>query len=205
MNILMIDNHDSFTYNLVHYMEDSASDIEVIVTKPEALYGGMMEELDISGIVISPGPSHPSDRPEVIDFINDAWGTVPILGICLGHQMLWHMAGGTVGRGARPIHGHVSAAIHDGGWMFGDIPSPFNVARYHSLVAEGEVPPGFEVSAWTGDGVVMAIRHKEHDIAGLQYHPEAILSEHGKKQLESFIRTVMEGGHHVRTHEIQKK
>lgn len=204
MNILMIDNHDSFTYNLVHYMEDSPYDVEVIVIKPEGLYDGIMEEKKISGIVISPGPSHPADRPDVIDFIRKEWTSVPILGICLGHQLLWHLAGGTVGRGERPVHGHVSAVCHDGSWLFEGVPSPFDVTRYHSLVCYGPVPDGFEISARADGGVVMAFRHREYDIAGLQYHPEAILSENGKSQLESFIRRVMEGGHHVRTHEIQE-
>ncbi|AKG73182.1 para-aminobenzoate synthetase component 2 [Salinicoccus halodurans] len=204
MNILMIDNHDSFTYNLVHYMESGVYDIEMIVIKPEDLYEGIMTEKEISGIVISPGPSHPADRPDVIDFLRRQWTRVPILGICLGHQLLWHMAGGTVGRGERPVHGHVSLINHDGSWLFEDIPSSFNVTRYHSLVCYGETPEGFEISARTEDGVVMAIRHKRYDIAGLQYHPEAILSENGKRQLESFIRKVMEGGHHVRTREVQE-
>lgn len=204
MNILMIDNHDSFTYNLVHYMESSAYDVEVVVMKPEDLYEGLMEEKKIAGIVISPGPSHPADRPDVIDFIKDQWTRTPILGICLGHQLLWYMSGGRVERGARPVHGHVSPIRHDGRGLFRDIPSPFQITRYHSLVCSGPVPAGFEISAETEEGVVMGIRHKEYDIAGLQYHPEAILSENGKKQLASFIRTVMEGGHHVRTHKVQE-
>lgn len=204
MNILMIDNHDSFTYNLVHYMESSAYDVEVIVIKPEALYDGIMTEKEISGIVISPGPSHPADRPEVIDFIERQWTTVPILGICLGHQLLWHMSGGMVERGERPVHGHVSSINHDGRGLFEGITSPFHITRYHSLVCSGMVPEDFEISAETEDGVVMGIRHKKYVIEGFQYHPEAILSENGKEQLELFIRKIMEGDHHVRPYKVQE-
>lgn len=204
MNILMIDNHDSFTYNLVHYMEDASYDVEVIVIKPEYLYKGIMTEKQISGIVISPGPSHPKDRPEVMAFIREHWTDVPILGVCLGHQLLWHMSGGTVERGDRPVHGHVSLIHHEGSGLFEDIPSPFHVTRYHSLVCTGLVPEGFEISARTEAGTVMGIQHKEYNIAGLQYHPEAILSENGRRQLETFIRKAQEGDAHARTCEVQE-
>ncbi|MFA7745617.1 anthranilate synthase component II [Salinicoccus roseus] len=191
MKILMIDNYDSFTYNLVHYLEDVPQVAEVLVRTPDELSQVRLE--DISGVIISPGPSHPADRREVMDFIESCWSSHPILGICLGHQMLWHMAGGMVGRGVRPVHGHVSEITHDGQGLFAGLPDVFAVTRYHSLVCSGEVPHGFTVSARTADGVVMAIRHLDYPIYGLQYHPEAILSEYGREQLGRFISFLKEG------------
>lgn len=191
MKILIIDNYDSFTYNLVHYLEDDPEVTEVVVRTPDELVQTCLE--DVSGIIISPGPSHPADRQEVMDFIERCWRSHPVLGICLGHQMLWHMAGGTVGRGVRPVHGHVSEITHDGKGLFRGLPNDFTVTRYHSLVCSGEAPHGFIVSARTADGVVMAIRHEEYPVYGLQYHPEAILSEYGREQLGRFISMLKEG------------
>lgn len=191
MKILMIDNYDSFTYNLVHYMESNPYDVEIMVRTPDFLHGVSLESEGIIGIVISPGPSHPADRQDVIDFISQHWGHVPILGICLGHQMLWHMGGGSVIRGARPIHGHTYDISHDGGALFEGVAMPLTVTRYHSLVCAGESSE-FDITAKSDDGVNMAIQHVKLPIYGVQYHPEAILSSDGRKQLFNFIKIALE-------------
>ncbi len=191
MKILMIDNYDSFTYNLVHYMESNPYGAEILIRTPDRLAEVSIDEEDIIGIVISPGPSHPADRPDVIDFLSRHWGRLPILGICLGHQMLWHMTGGSVIRGERPIHGHTYEISHTGEDIFKDVGTPLTVTRYHSLVCAGESRE-FEVTARSDDGVNMAIRHAALPIYGVQYHPEAILSSDGRTQLFNFIKIAME-------------
>jgi len=191
MKILMIDNYDSFTYNLVHYMEGNPYDVEILIKTPDELEHISIEREKIIGMVISPGPSHPKDRQEVIDFIGRHWERVPILGICLGHQMLWHMTGGDVIRGERPIHGHTYEIRHSGHFIFEGVRQPLRVTRYHSLVCAGE-STAFEVTAQSDDGVNMAIQHKSLPIYGVQYHPEAILSLEGRKQLFNFIKIAME-------------
>ncbi len=191
MKILMIDNYDSFTYNLVHYMEGNPYDVEILIKTPDELEYISIEREKIIGMVISPGPSHPKDRQEVIDFIGRHWERVPILGICLGHQMLWHMTGGDVIRGERPIHGHTYEIRHSGHFIFEGVRQPLRVTRYHSLVCAGE-STAFEVTAQSDDGVNMAIQHKSLPIYGVQYHPEAILSLDGRKQLFNFIKIAME-------------
>ncbi|WP_052255657.1 aminodeoxychorismate/anthranilate synthase component II [Salinicoccus sp. YB14-2] len=191
MKILMIDNYDSFTYNLVHYMEGNPYDVEILIKTPDELEHISIEREKIIGMVISPGPSHPKDRQEVIDFIGRHWERVPILGICLGHQMLWHMTGGDVIRGERPIHGHTYEIRHSGHFIFEGVRQPLRVTRYHSLVCAGE-STAFEVTAQSDDGVNMAIQHKSLPIYGVQYHPEAILSLDGRKQLFNFIKIAME-------------
>lgn len=191
MKILMIDNYDSFTYNLVHYMEGNPYDVEILIKTPDELEHISIEREKIIGMVISPGPSHPKDRQEVIDFIGRHWERVPILGICLGHQMLWHMTGGDVIRGERPIHGHTYEIRHSGHFIFEGVRQPLKVTRYHSLVCAGE-STAFEVTAQSDDGVNMAIQHKSLPIYGVQYHPEAILSLDGRKQLFNFIKIAME-------------
>lgn len=191
MKILMIDNYDSFTYNLVHYMEGNPYDVEILIKTPDELEHISIEREKIIGMVISPGPSHPKDRQEVIDFIGRHWERVPILGICLGHQMLWHMTGGDVIRGERPIHGHTYEIRHSGHFIFEGVRQPLRVTRYHSLVCAGE-STAFEVTTQSDDGVNMAIQHKSLPIYGVQYHPEAILSLDGRKQLFNFIKIAME-------------
>lgn len=183
--LLMIDNYDSFTYNIIHYLEQIIG-VEIIVYQPHELIE-MTEPF--SGLIISPGPSHPKDRQDTIDFVKSHWERVPILGICLGHQMLWYMTGGDVERGARPIHGHVYTITHNNSELFHSLPESFEVTRYHSLEAQGENTQ-FEVTASTLDGVNMAIRHKQLPIYGLQYHPESILSTHGMDQLALFVDIV---------------
>lgn len=183
--ILMIDNYDSFTYNIIHYLEQlDAVEVEIVMPHELSTYDSVFD-----AIVISPGPSHPKDRTDTIDFVESHWTTCPILGICLGHQMLWYMTGGRVTHGNRPIHGHVYGVHHTATHLFAELGSPFDVTRYHSLVTVGENAV-FEVSATTEDAVIMAISHKTLPIYGLQYHPEAILSEHGLAQLRAFTDIV---------------
>lgn len=191
MKILMIDNYDSFTYNLVHYMEGNPYDVEILIKTPDELDEVSIESEGIIGMVISPGPSHPKDRQEVIGFVEQHWKKVPILGICLGHQMLWHMTGGNVIRGERPIHGHTYDIRHSGHFIFEGVAQPLTVTRYHSLICAGE-STAFDVTAQSDDGVNMAIQHRTLPIYGVQYHPEAILSSDGRKQLFNFIKIAME-------------
>ena len=187
----MIDNYDSFTYNLVHYMENNPYEVEIMIKTPHELHELSIDEENIIGMVISPGPSPPKDRQDVINFVEENWGTVPIFGICLGHQMLWHMTGGDVIRGERPVHGHTYDIRHSGSGIFEDVGQPLTVTRYHSLVCAGESTE-FNVTAQSDDGVNMAIQHKNLPIYGVQYHPEAILSSDGKKQLFNFIKIALE-------------
>ena len=191
MKILMIDNYDSFTYNLVHYMESNPYEVEIIIKTRDELHELSIDEENIIGMVISPGPSHPKDRQDVIHFVEKNWGTVPVFGICLGHQMLWHMSGGDVTRGERPVHGHTYDIRHSEIGIFEGVGQPLTVTRYHSLVCAGESAE-FNVTAQSDDGVNMAIQHKSLPIYGVQYHPEAILSSDGKKQLFNFIKIALE-------------
>ncbi len=200
MNILMIDNYDSFTYNLVHYIESNPYGVGIEVVRPDGLATYKLRE-NIIGLVISPGPSHPTDRPEVLNFIKEHWESLPVLGICLGHQMLWQLAGGQVTHAERPIHGHVYGVEHDGKGLYQDIPSPVMACRYHSLTCFGQTSR-FDIVGQTDQGVNMAIRAKEYPVFGLQYHPEAILSEHGREQINNFIRIAVEESHNESTHEI---
>lgn len=190
MKILMIDNYDSFTYNIVHYMESNPYGVEILIKTPDELDEVSIERQNIIGMVISPGPSHPKDRQDVIDFVEQHWHRAPILGICLGHQLLWHMTGGSVVRGERPIHGHIYEIQHSKDHIFEGVGQPLTVTRYHSLVCAGESSE-FDVTAYSNDGVNMAIRHKELPIFGVQYHPEAILSSDGQKQLFNFIEIAL--------------
>lgn len=191
MNLLMIDNYDSFTYNLVHYMESNPYGVGVKVVRPDELSTYNMADNNIIGVVISPGPSHPTDRPEVLDFIKKYFTTQPIFGICLGHQMLWHLAGGEVSHGKRPIHGHAHPVYHNEKDIYANIPSPVIGCRYHSLSCYGQVND-YDIVGQTEHGINMAIRHKTYPIFGVQYHPEAILSEHGRAQVNNFIRIAVE-------------
>lgn len=190
MNLLMIDNYDSFTYNLVHYLQTNKKDVNVIVKQPHELYNDIIDEKSIIGVVVSPGPSHPKDRPEVIDFLREIWGEIPIFGICLGHQMLWHMTGGEVSHLNRPVHGETYMLTHDETYIFNNIKNNIDITRYHSLVCKGENDEF--LIAGTADDEIMAIRHKEYDIFGVQYHPESILSEFGHEQINNFINIALE-------------
>ena len=190
----MIDNYDSFTYNLVHYIESNPYNAGIKVVTPDQLNDKLIEEFNIIGLIISPGPSHPKDRPEALEFVKNHYKALPILGICLGHQMLWHMFGGEVSRGERPVHGHAYDVHHNGEGLYKNLSSPLKGCRYHSLTCYGELEE-FNITGRTEMGVNMAIQHKNLPVFGVQYHPEAILSEHGRAQLNNFIRIAVEESH----------
>jgi len=187
MKILLIDNYDSFTYNLLHYLSEmGADDIEVkrndTVTPEEVL------EMNPAGIVISPGPCDPDHAGICLDLIKQAAGKLPMFGVCLGHQSIGQVFGGKVIRAPKPMHGKISKIIHQGKGVFKDLPSPFEATRYHSLIVERKtLPDCLEITAETEDGIIMGLQHKEHNIHGVQFHPESIASEHGHKILKNFL------------------
>ena len=184
--ILMIDNYDSFTYNLVHYLGELGQQVEV--RRNDCLDFDFVDDLDPDMIVISPGPCTPKEAGLSVDIIKRYVGKKPILGVCLGHQAVGYAYGANIVRAERLLHGKTSPIIHDGKTSFRGLPNPFEATRYHSLlVEEGSLPPEFEISAWTEEGEIMGIRHREFPVEGVQFHPESILTECGKDLLRNFI------------------
>lgn len=184
--ILVIDNYDSFTYNLVQYLGGLGCEIEVY--RNDKITVEEIRSLAPEKILISPGPKDPVDAGISLKVIEELGGEIPILGVCLGHQSIGHAFGGKVIRAERLMHGKTSLIHHDGKTVFAGIPSPFTATRYHSLIVEREsLPEVLEISAWTDEGEIMGIRHKEYPIEGVQFHPEAILTEHGKQLLKNFL------------------
>ncbi len=184
--ILMIDNYDSFTYNLVHYLGELGQQIEV--RRNDCFDFDFVDKLDPDMIVVSPGPCTPKEAGLSVDMIKRYVGKKPILGVCLGHQAVGYAYGANIVRAERLLHGKTSPIIHDGKTIYKDLPSPFEATRYHSLLVEEEsLPPEFEISAWTEEGEIMGIRHKELPVEGVQFHPESILTECGKDLLRNFI------------------
>ncbi|MDI6799833.1 MAG: aminodeoxychorismate/anthranilate synthase component II [Actinomycetota bacterium] len=184
--ILVIDNYDSFTYNLVQYLGELGATIEVARNDKIAL--SEIKKMAPGHIVISPGPCTPSEAGISMDLIKEFMGRIPILGVCLGHQAIVQALGGKIIRGEVPVHGKTSEIYHDGKGVFVDIPNPFTATRYHSLIAERKsLPEVFEISARTADGVIMGVRHKEHILEGIQFHPESILTTEGKRILKNFL------------------
>lgn len=189
--ILMIDNYDSFTYNLVRYFEELNE--KVIVYRNDKIDNKIINKLKPSGIVISPGPKAPKDAKEVLDIIDSFKGKVPILGICLGHQCIGEYFKGNIVKGVRPIHGKISRITNTGEGIFKGLPSEFNVTRYHSLIIDKETfPKELKITAQTDDGVIMGIEHRHMKIYGVQYHPEAVLTEEGHSLLNNFIKICKE-------------
>lgn len=190
--ILMIDNYDSFTYNLVQYFGEFGH--ELIVKRNDTLTVEEIEQLAPDMIVISPGPCSPNEAGESLNIIKYFAGNIPILGVCLGHQAIAQVFGGNVVRAERLMHGKTSPVIHAGIGLHAKMPNPFQATRYHSLIVEKEtLPECFDVTAWTAEGEIMGIRHKEYAIEGVQYHPESIMTEDGKKLLRHFIELYVEG------------
>ncbi|MEQ9618080.1 MAG: aminodeoxychorismate/anthranilate synthase component II [Deltaproteobacteria bacterium] len=184
--ILMIDNYDSFTYNLVHYLAELGE--EVTVNRNDKISLEEVGELNPDMIVISPGPCTPKEAGISVDVIREFAGRLPILGVCLGHQSIAYAYGAEIIRAGRLLHGKTSQIHHDGKGIFRDIPDPFEATRYHSLlVGKDTIPETFEISAWTEEGEIMGLRHKEHLLEGVQFHPESILTKHGKDILRNFI------------------
>jgi anthranilate synthase/aminodeoxychorismate synthase-like glutamine amidotransferase len=185
--ILVIDNYDSFTYNLVQYLGELGE--EVVVRRNDATTLDHIEANLPSRILISPGPGRPEDAGISLDLITHFGGRVPILGVCLGHQAIGQVFGGSIVRASTVVHGKGSEVFHDGKSIFRDLDSPFKAGRYHSLIVEREsLPACLEVSAETSDGVIMGLRHREKRIEGVQFHPESILTSEGKKLLNNFLQ-----------------
>jgi len=186
MMIVLIDNYDSFTYNLYQYLSELDEDVRVV--RNDQTTPALIEKMKPGQIVISPGPGEPSSAGICLDVIRELGGKIPILGVCLGHQAIGHVFGGSVVRADAAIHGKSSHVYHGGNGIFRDIPSPFPAARYHSLVvSQSELPPCLEVTARTLDGEIMAVRHRELEIHGVQFHPESILTQYGKQLLSNFL------------------
>ena len=182
----MIDNYDSFTYNLVHYLSELGE--EVTVARNDKISLEDVGKMSPDIIVVSPGPCTPKEAGVSVDVIKEFAGRTPILGVCLGHQSMAYAYGADIVRAGRLLHGKTSPISHDGRTIYKDIPNPFEATRYHSLLIEKDtLPDVFEVSAWTDEGEIMGIRHKEHLMEGVQYHPESILTKHGKDILRNFI------------------
>ncbi|WP_042224961.1 anthranilate synthase component II [Oceanobacillus manasiensis] len=184
--IVLIDNYDSFTYNLVQYMKQLNH--TVLVKRNDAIQIEEIERLSPECIILSPGPGHPDQAGICLDLIEHFQKELPILGICLGHQAVARAFGGTIIPATQPMHGKVSAINHDGSGIFHSLPSPLNVTRYHSLIVEREtLPDCLEITAETSDGEIMGLRHKRFPIEGIQAHPEAILTKEGLQMLNNFI------------------
>ncbi len=184
LNLLMIDNYDSFVYNLVRYFEELAVSIDILRNDHPDLQHKDLGNYD--GIVISPGPKTPTEAGFCPDIIERYKGRLPILGICLGHQCIGHVFGASVVKGKRPFHGKVTQITHRGSGLFKDIPSPIAVTRYHSLVVEN-LPAELEVTALAEDNVIMGLCHKHYPIHSVQFHPEAALTEQGHTLLKNFL------------------
>ena len=184
--ILLIDNYDSFTYNLYQYLGEMGADLKVI--RNDEMTADQALALGPERVVISPGPGNPDQAGISLDVIRKAAGRVPLLGVCLGHQSLGQVFGGSVVRAPKLMHGKTSQIHHDGRSIFAGVPVPFTATRYHSLVVQRDtVPDCLEISAWTEDGLVMGLRHKEHALEGVQFHPESILTSAGKSLLKNFL------------------
>ena len=184
--VLVVDNYDSFVYNLVQYLGELGA--EPVVHRHDALTLEQVEALEPEAILISPGPGRPEDAGLSNQIIERFAGRVPILGVCLGHQCIGQVYGGEVVRAEQVMHGKTSAIRHQGSGVFAGLPDPFEATRYHSLVvAADSVPATLEVTATTDDGVVMGLRHREHDVEGVQFHPESILTELGRDLLRTFL------------------
>jgi len=184
--ILVIDNYDSFTFNLVQYLGEMGQELRVF--RNDAIGVGEIGDLGPDRIVISPGPGRPENSGIIIETIKAYSGKIPILGVCLGHQAIGAAFGGDVISAPQIMHGKTSDVFHDGRTIFEGLPDPFRATRYHSLVVSPDTLPGcLEVSAKTEDGVIMGLRHREMSIEGVQFHPESILTDVGKKLLFNFV------------------
>ncbi|MGC8467806.1 MAG: anthranilate synthase component II [Acidithiobacillus sp.] len=185
--ILMIDNYDSFTYNLVQYFGELGADLEVV--RNDALSLADIEAMQPERICISPGPCTPAQAGISLEVIRHFAGRLPILGVCLGHQAIGEAFGGRVVRAPEVVHGKTSPIHHAEQGIFAGLPTPFTATRYHSLiVAREDLPEELEITAWTEDGLIMGLRHRRFAVEGVQFHPESILSEHGKELLHHFCK-----------------
>ena len=186
--ILMIDNYDSFTYNLVQYLGELGE--ELVVKRNDEITLQEIEDMSPDFLMISPGPCSPDEAGISLEAIRHFAGKIPIFGVCLGHQSIAQVFGGDVVRAERLMHGKTSEILHDGLTVFKDLEHPLTATRYHSLIVKPDTLPGcFVTSAWTEEGEIMAIRHKELPVEGVQFHPESIMTAYGKEMLKNFIET----------------
>jgi anthranilate synthase/aminodeoxychorismate synthase-like glutamine amidotransferase len=187
--VLVIDNYDSFTYNLVQYLGELG--VEPLVHRHDELTLDQIDALEPAAVVISPGPGTPDDAGLSMEVITTFAGRCPVLGVCLGHQCIGQVFGGRIVRAAQVMHGKTSLIRHDGRGVFTNLPDPLEATRYHSLVVDrGSVPPQLEITAETDDGAVMGLRHREFPIEGVQFHPESILTSSGHALLQNFLDQV---------------
>jgi len=185
--VLVIDNYDSFTYNLVQLLECLNQEVKVYRNDMIDVRG--MKALRPKALVISPGPCSPAEAGISVEAIRQLGGTVPVLGVCLGHQAIAAAYGGRVVRAERVMHGKTSTIFHDGRSMYQAVPNPFEAVRYHSLIVEKHsLPSCLEVTAWTEEGEIMGIRHRHHLVEGVQFHPESILTKEGTRLIHSFLQ-----------------
>lgn len=185
--ILLLDHDDSFVFNLARYVEELGVEARIVRASAITLRG--VAELGPDRIILSPGPGTPRDCPLAIAVIREIGPTIPILGVCLGHQCIAEAYGALVTRARHPRHGMTSAIVHDGRGVLSGLPSPFRATRYHSLaVSPDGVPPELEVTAHADDGEIMGVRHRTHPVEGVQFHPESVRSEHGHRLLQNFIK-----------------
>ena len=184
--LLMLDNYDSFTWNLVQYLGELGAAVRVVRNDAITLDG--VEALAPTHIVISPGPCTPNEAGVSVPLVRRFAGRIPILGVCLGHQAIVEVHGGSIVRAERLMHGKASDVLHDGRGLYAGLPNPFRAGRYHSLIARrDEIPDGLEVTAWTAEGEVMGVRHKSLALEGVQFHPESILTPEGPRLLSAFL------------------
>ena len=189
--VLVIDNYDSFVYNLVQYLGELNT--EPLVKRHDAITIDEVEDMSPHALLISPGPGNPKQAGISVDLIKWAAGKIPVLGICLGHQCIGEAWGGKIVHAPQVMHGKTSLISHNESGLFKDIESPFNATRYHSLMVDPEsFPDELEITAKTDDGLIMGLKHKQFEIHGLQFHPESILTSFGHKLIENFLLTVKE-------------
>jgi len=191
--VFVLDNYDSFTYNLVQYLGELGAEVEV--RRNDQVTVADVETMQPERIVISPGPCTPQDAGISIGLVRHFVGKVPVLGVCLGHQAIGAAFGGKIVRAANLMHGKTSAVVHDNKSIFQGLPMPMTATRYHSLIVEEKsLPPELEVSAWTtekdGKRTIMGLRHRRHPVEGVQFHPESVLTDAGKKLVENFLAMV---------------
>jgi para-aminobenzoate synthetase component II len=193
--VLVLDNHDSFTYNLVQYLEVLGAACDVVHSDALRIDEALARPAD--AVLISPGPGGPMEAGVSVELIRRTAGARPILGVCLGHQAVGHAFGGKVARAGRVMHGKTSPIEHDGRTLFAGLAAPFTATRYHSLIVERDgLPECLEISAWTAEQEIMGLRHRELPIEGVQFHPESILSTSGMALLRNWVRSIGGGGAH---------
>jgi anthranilate synthase/aminodeoxychorismate synthase-like glutamine amidotransferase len=185
--ILMIDNYDSFTFNIVQYLGQMGEDVQVY--RNDKITLDEIKKLKPQAIFLSPGPCSPREAGITVDVVNEFHKTVPIMGICLGHQSIGYAFGGDIVRADRIMHGKVSPVNHDGKTIFAGLPNPFTAGRYHSLLVKTEtLPDCLEISAHTAEGEIMGLRHKKYPVEGIQFHPESVLTPQGKRIIRNFLK-----------------